>query len=152
VAGLLHPERVLHQGRFEIRQSVEGDITGRVTEDHRRPDGRRVGAQMDAGAVDEPGADTEAAGRVVVAGDHHRRHTEAGEPVQRVVEELDRGQRGHRPVVHITRHDHRVDLALPRDGDEMADELGLRPEHVHPVEGAAEMPVGRVQQSHDSRN
>ena len=113
VARLLHAELVLDQGRFEVGQPVEGDVAVGVGQHHRcaaQPSGS-VRRWM-PGAVDQPGADAEAAGRVVVPGDHDRRHAEVGEPVQGVVEELDGGQRRHRPVVHVTGHDHRVDLAL----------------------------------------
>lgn len=101
-----------------------------------------------AGAAHEPRADAEAAGRIVVPGDHHRGHAEVGEPVQRVVEQLDGGQRRYRPVVHVPRHHHRVHLALAHGGDEVTDELGLGAEHADPVEGPAEVPVGGVQESH----
>ncbi len=152
MAGLLHPELVLHEGRFEVRQTVEGDVAVGVGQHDGGAGGGRLGPQVDAGAVDESGADAEPAGGVVVAGDHHRGHAEVREAVQGVVEELDRGERGHRAVVHVAGHDHRVHLALAHGGDEVTDELGLGPEHGHPVEGPAEMPVGRVQQSHDPRD
>ncbi|MGX1408723.1 hypothetical protein RKD40_006336 [Streptomyces ambofaciens] len=86
------------------------------------------------------------------AGDHHRGHAEVGEAVQRVVEQLDGGERGHRAVVHVSRHDHGVDGVLAHGLDEVADEPGLGAEHVHPVERPAEVPVGSVQQSHDPRD
>lgn len=145
VTRLRHAELVLHQGGFEIGQTVEGHVPMRVGEHHGSPARRRLGPQMDAGAPDQSRADAQAAGGVVVSGDHHRRHAEVGEPVQGVVEQLDRGQRRHGPVVHVPRHDHRVHGVLPHGGDEVTDELGLGPEHVDPVERAAEMPVGRVQ-------
>lgn len=106
---------------------------------------------MDARAPDESGADTEAAGRVVVAGDHHRRHAQVGEAVQGIVEQLHRGERRHGTVVHVSRHDQRVDGVLAHGRHEVADELGLGAEHADPVERPAEVPVGSVQQSHDPR-
>ncbi|CAM5308125.1 hypothetical protein SAURM35S_06818 [Streptomyces aurantiogriseus] len=152
VARLLRAELVLHQGGFEVGQAVEGDVTVGVGEHHGHPGRRGVGLQMDAGASDQPGAHAEPPRGVVVPGDHHCRHAQLGEPVQGVVEQLDGGQRRHRPVVHIARHDHRVHLALTHGGAEMADELGLGTEHVHPVERPAEMPVGSVQKPHDPRD
>lgn len=149
---LLDPELGLDQGRFKIRQSVEGHVAVVVGEEDGRAARGGLGPQMDPRAADEPGADTEPTRRVVVPGDHHRGHPEVGEPVQRVVEELDRGQRRHRPVVHVPRHDHRVHVALTHGRDEVTDEPGLGIEHVHPVEGPAEMPVGRVQNPHDPRD
>lgn len=151
VAGLLHPELVFDQGGFEVRQTVEGDVAVGVGEHDGRAARRGLGPQMDAGPVDEAGAHAQPARRVVVPGDHHGRHPEGGEPVQGVVEQLDRGERRHRPVVHVPRHDYRVHAVRTHGRDEVTDELGLGPEHVDPVEGPAEMPVGRVQQSHDPR-
>lgn len=152
VSGLRHRELVLDQGGFEVGKAVEGDVAVVVGEDDGRADGGRVGAQVDARAVDESRADAEAAGRVVVAGDHHGGHAQLGEAVQRVVEQLDGGQRGHRAVVHVSRHHDGVHGPLAHGGDEVTDELGLGTEHVHPVEGPAEMPVGGVQESHGSRD
>ena len=74
VAGLVGAELVPDQGGFEVRQPVEGDVAVRVGQHDGGAAARRVGAQMDAGAADQPGADAEPAGRVVVAGDHHGGH------------------------------------------------------------------------------
>lgn len=148
VPGALHAELVPHQGGLQVGQAVEGDVPVRVGQQDRGAARGGLGPQVDAGAAHEPRADAEAAGRVVVSGDHHRGHAEVGEPVQRVVEQLDGGQRRHRPVVHVPRHHHRVHLALAHGGDEVTDELGLGAEHADPVEGPAEVPVGGVQESH----
>src|SRR5690606_37773248 len=120
---------------------VEGDLAVGVGQHHGGAAGGGVGAQVDAGAADEPGGDAEPAGGVVVAGDHHRRHTEVGQPVQGVVEQFDRGERRHGPVVHVAGDDHRVDGALAHGRDQVADEVGLGAEHADPVEGPAEVPV-----------
>ena len=104
------------------------------------------------GAVDQPGADAEPAGRVVVAGDHHRGHAEVGEPVQGVVEQLDGGERRHGPVVDVARDEHRVDLALARPWRRGG--RGRRAwasSRLTRWKRPAQMPVGRVQKSHDPR-
>ena len=148
VTGPLDPQRVLHQGRFEIGQTVEGDVAVVVAADDRVTARGGRGTQVDTGPVDEPGADTQAAGGVVVAGDHHGGDAGLGEPVQRGVEELDGGERRHRPVVDVPGdHDH-VRLAGARGVDEVGDEVGLRAEHAHPVERAPQVPVRGVQNPH----
>ncbi len=150
VPGALHTELVPDEGGLQVGQAVEGDVPVRVGQQYGGAAGGGFGAQVDAGPAHEPRADPETAGRVVVPGDHHRGHAQAGEPVQRVVEQLDRGERRHRPVVHVPRHHHRVHLALAHGGDEVADELGLGAEHADPVEGPAEVPVGGVQNPQDA--
>src|SRR5690606_58095 len=72
VGGLRHLEPFLDQGWFEVGQPVEGDLAAGVGQHHGGAAGGGVGAQVDAGAADVPGADVEPAGGVVVAGDHHR--------------------------------------------------------------------------------
>lgn len=151
VARLVHAELVLHEGRFEVGQAVEGDVAVAVGEHHGRTAGGGVGPQVDARPVNEPGTDAEASRGVVVAGDHDRGHAEVGQPVQGVVEELDGGERRDGTVVHVSRDDHGVRLAFAGGVDEMADEPGLGVEHVHPVERPAQMPVGSVQEPHDPR-
>ncbi len=101
VPGALHTELVPDEGGLQVGQAVEGDVPVRVGQQYGGATGGGFGAQVDAGPAHEPRADPETAGRVVVPGDHHRGHAQAGEPVQRVVEQLDRGERRHRPVVHV---------------------------------------------------
>ncbi len=72
--------------------------------------------------------------------------------MQGVVEQLYGGERRHRPVVHVSGHDHGVDGVLAHGVDEVADEPGLGAEHGDPVERPAEVPVGSVQESHGPRD
>ena len=106
---------------------------------------------MDPGALDQPGADAEPARRVVVPGDHHGRHAGVGEPVQRLVEQLDGGQRRHGPVVDVSCDQDRVDVALAHRRHQVVEERGLGVEQAHPVERPPQVPVRRVQESHDPR-
>lgn len=145
-------ELLADQGRFEIRQAVEGDVAVGVGEDDGGGAAGRVGAQMDARVVDEPGADAEATGRVVVPGDHHGRYAGVGEPVQRPVEQLDGGEGRHRPVVHVTGHEDGVHLVRQRGRHEVVDEDRLGVEKADAVEGPPQVPVRRVQESHDPRD
>lgn len=94
VSGLLHAEPLADEGGFEVGQAVEGDVPVGVGEDDRGAAGGGVGAQVYAGAADESGADAEAAGGVVVAGDHHRGHAGLGEAVQGLVEQFHGGEGG----------------------------------------------------------
>lgn len=142
-------ELVADQGRFEVGQPVEGDVAVGVAEHDGGGAAGRVGAQVDPGVVDEARADAEPAGRVVVSGDHHGRYAGLGEPVQRPVEQLDGGQRRHRPVVHVTRDEDSVHLVRQGGRHEVVEEGGLCVEKADPVEGPSQVPVRRVQESHD---
>lgn len=84
----------------------------------------------------------------MVAGDHHGRDPEGGEPVQGVVEELDSGERRHGTVVDVARDQHRIDVPLAHRLDEMIEEGALCGEQAHAVEGPPQMPVGSVQKPH----
>ena len=73
---------------------------------------------------------------------------------ERPLEELDRLDRRHAPVVDVAGHEHRIDRhAVGRVLDELADALEhsrLRLVEVHAVERAPEVPVGGVEQPHAS--
>jgi hypothetical protein len=121
-----------------------------VGEDERGGAVGRVGAQVDAGALEESGADAEAARRVVVAGDHDGGDAEGGEPVEGVVEEAHGAEWGHGPVVDVAGDEYGVDVVLARGGDEVVEEGLLGVEEADAVETAAEVPVGGVQEPHGS--
>ncbi|SCD60666.1 hypothetical protein GA0115246_103703 [Streptomyces sp. SolWspMP-sol7th] len=138
-------ELVLDEPRFEVGQPVEGDLAVRVAQHDGLPALGGPGPQVDPGAAEQPGADTEAPRGIVVPRDEHGGHAERGEPVQRLVVQLDGGQRGHRPVVHVPGHDDGLDVPLPHRRHEVVEEGGLRVEQRHPVQRAPEVPVGGVQ-------
>lgn len=149
VSGFRGFELLADQGRFEIRQSVEGDVAVCVGEHDGGGAAGGVGAQVDARVVDETGTDAEPTGGVMVPGDHHGRHARLGEPVQRAVEQLDGGERWHRPVVHVTGDEDRVDLVRQRGRHEVVEKGRLCVEQADPVERPSQVPVRRVQESHD---
>ncbi len=68
--------------------------------------------------------------------------------MQGPVVQVDGGERGHGPVVDVTRDQDGVDLALADGLDEVVDEGRLGAEQVHAVEGTTEVPVGGVQELH----
>lgn len=94
VAHLRCVEGVLDQGRFEVRQPVERDLAVYVAQYDGVGAPGGVGPQVDPGPADQPGPHAEPPGGVVVAGDHHGGHTEVGEAVQYLIEQLDGGQGG----------------------------------------------------------
>ena len=132
--GLLGAQGVLDQGGFQIGQSIERDLAVGVAQHHGGGAVPGIGPQMDARSPDEPGADPEPAGRVVIAGDHDGRHTDVREPVQHVIEQLDGRERRDGPVVHITRDQDGVNIAFPYCRHQMVEIRGLRVEHRDAVE------------------
>lgn len=151
VSGLGGLELVADQGRFEVGQPVEGHFTVGVGQQHRGAAPGRVGAQMDARPLDEARADAESPGRVVVPGDHDRRHALLGEPVDGAVEELHGRERRHGPVVDIPCHEDRVHVVLAHRRHQVVEERCLGVEQGDPVERPSQVPVRRVQESHDPR-
>ena len=72
----------------------------------------------------------------------------AANAAERLVEQRHRVGRRHGPVVDVAGDQHRVDPALDRGVDQPRQEGALVLEHRLAVQGAAQMPVGGVQQSH----
>lgn len=105
---------------------------------------------MDARPLDQTGADPEPPGRVVVAADEDGRNAEVGEPVQHLVEERDRLQAGQRPVVHVSGDQHGIHALGFDHVHQVVEEGVLGLVEALPVEGAPQMPVGGMQQSHAS--
>ena len=77
VAGPGRPQLLPGQGRFEVGQPVERDVPVVVGEDDGGGAAGDIGAQVDACAAEQAGADAESARRVVVPRDHHRRRRRA---------------------------------------------------------------------------
>ncbi len=148
VAALVAAELDAHGIGLEVGHGVDGHRPGRVVEQDRPMGLRHVGAQVDAGEVDQPGPEAEASGGVVVAADEHDSGARGGQPAERVVEDGDRIDRGQRPVVDVAGDDHHVDALGPHRLDQEVDELPLGRQQVLPVEGPPEVPVGGVQQPH----
>ncbi len=119
-----------------------------VGQQDRRAAVLRTGADVDPGGVDEPGADTEPAGRVVVAAGHDDAGPRVPQAEERVVVERDRVDRRHGPVEDVARDEHGVDALLTHDVDEVVEVGGLCVAQVAAVQGAAQVPVGGVEQAH----
>lgn len=148
VPGLGGAEGVLDEGRFQVGEAVEGDVAVAVGQDDGGGAALGVGTQVDPGPVEEPGADAEPAGRVVVPRDHDGGDSDGGEPVQRAVEEFDGGERRDGPVVDIAGDEDHVHLALLDGGHQVVQEGGLGVQEGHAVEGPAQVPVRGVQHPH----
>ncbi len=134
-----------HDGvRQEVRDAVDADRP-----EHDRPgEIGEPGAQMDAGARRQVRAETEPDGRVVVAAREHDRYTRRGEAGERVVEQGNGVGRRHRAVVDVSGDQDRVHLALDREFGQPGQERALVREQRFAVQGAPEMPVGRMEQTH----
>jgi hypothetical protein len=99
-------------------------------------------------ALCEQGTESEPDGRVVIAARDHDVDGGAGKRRQRFVQQAHRVRRRDGSVIHIAGHEYGVDLALDGQLDQPVQESTLVLEHRLSVQGAAEMPVGRVQQLH----
>ena len=117
----LGPDRV----RFQVRHPVDGDLAVLVGQQHRVGKLADPGAQVHAGRVEERAAETEPAGRVVVAADHHYPGPGAVEPEQGILEQRDRVYRRHRAVVHVAGHKNGIHLLRAHGLHEMIEEPGL---------------------------
>ncbi len=137
-----------HGVRVEVGQAVEGDGTVLVLDHHRIADPGEVGADVDAGGVDQARGEPEPLGRVVVAGGEHDPGARGGQPRERLVGEAHGVDRRQGAVVDVARDEHHVDLLGGDDLEQVVDVGRLVREHALPVEGPAQVPVGGVQQAH----
>lgn len=149
VPGLRRAQAVADEGGFQVGQAVERHVAARVGQHDRGGAVVRIGPEVDARPRDQSRADAEPAGGVVVPGDHDGRHTGVGQPVERVVEQLDGGERWYGPVVDVARHDDHVGLVFPHGPHQVVEERGLGVEHRDAVERPPQVPVRGVQDPHD---
>ena len=140
--------RLAQRVGVEVGQAVDGDRTVVVVEQDGGADGGGVGADVDAGGVDQPGAEAEPLGGVVVAaGDHHPR-AGRGQPGEGLVGQADRVDRRQRPVVDVAGDHDQVDPLALDDVEQVVDVRRLVLEHALAVEGPPEVPVGGVEDAH----
>jgi hypothetical protein len=148
MGGVGGAELVAGHGRFQVGQAVERHGAVRIVEHGGHVAGGRVGAQMDAGTLDQAGGHAQAAGRVVVAADHDGGNAEVGEAVQGVVVEVDCVQSGDGAVVDVAGNKDRVHLVLPHGGQQVVEEDPLVVDERLTVEGPTQVPVRGVEKPH----
>ena len=85
---------------------------------------------------------------VVVPRDHDDLRLGARQGHQRADHEALRGRAGRGAVVEVAGHEHGVDLLLPRDPHDLAQHLLLLVEPAEALQRLADVPVGRVENSH----
>ena len=105
VGALPSAQGIRGQGRLEVGQGVHGG----VAEEHRSADVGDRGAQVQAGALEQPRREPEPDGGVVVPAAHDNPRTGVDEPEQGLREQLDGLGGGHRPVVDVAADEHGVD-------------------------------------------
>jgi len=136
-----------HRG-FGVGQGVERDLAVGVAQDHRRDVRGDGAAHGQAGLGQEAGAESEAVGAVVVAGNEDHRHVlpdhDAGDGV---VEQAHGLGRRDGAVVDVPGDEHGVGFLGVDQRDELVEDLGLVFEQRHAVIDAAEVPVGGMQDS-----
>ena len=117
-------------------------------QDHGGADPGGVGADEDAGGVDQPGAEPEPLRGVVVAAREHDPGPRARQPGQGLVGQPHGVDRRQRPVVDVTGDDDQVDPLGLDDLEQVVDVCGLVREHPLAVERPAQVPVGGVEDAH----
>jgi hypothetical protein len=105
---------------------------------------------VDARGVHQPAPEAESPGGVVVAADEDDAGAGLAEAHQRRFAQLDGVERRHGPVVDVAGDEHGVDALGPDRLDQRVQEGRLRVPQVSPVQRAAQVPVGGVQQPHDT--
>ena len=143
---LLAAERSAHEIGLEIGDRVDA----RLPDDDRTGDRPRIRAHVHACAREQPRAEPEPRGGVVVAGDRND-GADLAEPRQRVVGKADRVDRRQGPVVEVAGHEDRVDRLVARDVRQVLHHSRLRVEQRLAVERATQVPVGSVQEAHPTQ-
>ena len=134
----------------EVGQAVDRDGSVLVGQLDGRADRGGVGADEHAGRVDQPRAEPEPLGGVVVAAGQHHLGARAGEPHQRLVGQPDGVDLGERAVVDVTGDDHEVDPLGLDHLEQVVDVRRLVREHPLAVERPAQVPVGGVEDAHET--
>ena len=132
----------------EVGDAVHGHRAVLVLQQDRRADGGGVGADEDARGVDQPGAEPQPLGRVVVAAGQHDLRPGGGEAGQRLVGEADGVDVGERAVVDVPGDHHEVHPLRGHHVEQVVHVGSLVREHALPVEGPPEVPVGGVEDAH----
>ncbi len=134
--------------RLEVGQSVDGHLAVLVVEQDGHAAVLRAGPHVDACGIDQPCADAQPGGRVVIAAgddDPRARVTQAHE---RVVVQPHRVDRRHGAVEDVAGDQDRVHPLRAHRLDERVQEARLGRAQVSAVQGPAQVPVGGVQQAH----
>ena len=138
------------RGWFEERYRVAGDRRVLILNEHRRAHSTRAHSHVDAGSLQQPGADSEAGRRVMVAGDDdHLRPGLQHKPGLCLVPQTDRIRRWHRPVVEVTGDEHGIDPFTASNLNQMIDESLMRIVQAETVQMATQMPIRGVKESHE---
>ena len=135
-------------GRLQERQGPDGDGAVDVGQQDGVQEPVRRGPYVHPGAGEQPTVGAEPDGGVVVAAGDHEGGTGVGDPGDRVVPQLDglRGRDG--PVEDVPAEQDRVHLLLADHLHQVVDPRPVRRSQVRPVQGAAQVPVGGVEQAH----
>ncbi len=134
----------------EVGQAVDRDGSVLVGQLDGCADRGGVGADEHAGRVDQPRAEPEPLGGVVVAAGQHHLGARAGEPHQRLVGQPDGVDLGERAVVDVTGDDHEVDPLGLDHLEQVVDVRRLVREHPLAVERPAQVPVGGMEDAHET--
>ena len=105
-------------------------------------------AHMDSGAIEQSGAVSEPGRGVVVPGDDDD-WADFSHLGQRLIPQLNGLTWRHRPVVYVARKHDRVYVFVPCNGERVLGRCRLGVEQRCAVKGAAEVPVGCVEHTHE---
>lgn len=136
-----------HDGRLEVRDAVEVHRTIGVGQRHGRADRERIGQHVDA-VTEQPRLEPETCGGVVVATRDDHAGARLMQRDEHVAEKRVRGAGRCRRIEDVSGDDDDVDRVLPNLHRERSENLGQRVHGRVAMEGAADVPVGGVQDSH----
>lgn len=136
-----------HDGGLEVRDAVEMHRTIGVCQRHRRADRERIGQHVDA-VTEQPRLEPETRSGVVVAARDDHTGTRLMQRDEHVAEKRVRGAGRRRRIEDVTGDDDDVDRVLTNLHRERSEDLGQRVHGRVAMEGAADVPVGGVQDSH----
>ena len=131
-----------------VAANVHVDLAVGVAQGDRHVEAIRVGEKVDTAERGPLGGESEACGRVVIAAGDHDGRPRIPQVAQRVLEEKERvaGWRGR--VEHVARDEHRIHLVITHRLHQRSQHLAERVCGRVPVEGAADVPIGGVQEPH----
>ena len=140
----LVPREPAHHVRIDEREGVYEAL---AWDRDRLGCARQVAAKVDPARGEQARAEREPLPGVVVPGGDHHRDAEVGKARQDVVEQPDRLGRRDRAIVDVAGHDDDVGPLLARQGDQLVEDPRLVLEQGFLVQRAAEVPVGRMEES-----
>ncbi len=151
MAGFLDAQAFGDHARLQVGQAVDGEREAFAVHDHGPVNVLEARAQVQARMFQQCRAESQAQGRVVVSAGDDKFDAGLAQPDQGPVKERHRVNRWQGPVVDVPGDQNHIDVFLPDGLQQPVDEFFLCRQQGSPVEGAAQVPIGGVQDTHGSK-